>query len=163
LVFVTLPKVFLNMKGGRMWGTLFFLFMSFAALSTLIAVFENIIASFMDNAHMSRKKSTIINTIGILVLSVPCALENNVLSGIKIIGNRGVLDSWDYLVSSLLLPLGSLAIVLFSVFSSWGFKGYLEEANQGKGLKVMDGKGAKIYLGIILPILILSVALPGLF
>ena len=91
------------MKGGRVWGTLFFVFMSFAALSTVIAVFENIIASFMDNYKWSRKKSVVINFISILLLSLPCALENNLLKGVTILGNKGVLDSWDFLVSSFLL------------------------------------------------------------
>ena len=105
LIFVTLPNVFINMKGGRVWGTLFFVFMSFAALSTVIAVFENIIASFMDNYSWSRKKSVVINFISILLLSLPCALENNLLKGVTILGNKGVLDSWDFLVSNLLLLL----------------------------------------------------------
>ena len=102
LIFVTLPNVFINMKGGRVWGTLFFVFMSFAALSTVIAVFENIIASFMDNYKWSRKKSVVINFISILLLSLPCALENNLLKGVTILGNKGVLDSWDFLVLSLI-------------------------------------------------------------
>ena len=130
LIFVTLPNIFVNMKGGRVWGTLFFVFMSFASLSTVIAVFENIIASFMDNFGWSRKKSVIINFIGLFVLSIPCALENNLLKGITILGNKGVLDSWDFLVSNLLLPGGSIAIILFCIWKNgWGWDGYLEETN----------------------------------
>ncbi|MGN0831521.1 MAG: sodium-dependent transporter, partial [Candidatus Ornithospirochaeta sp.] len=163
LIFVTLPNVFVNMKGGRVWGTLFFVFMSFAALSTVIAVFENIIASFMDNFGWSRKKSVVINFIGLLILSIPCALENNLLKGVTILGSKGVLDSWDFLVSNLLLPGGSIAIILFCVWKNgWGWDGYLEEANTGKGMKMRNNKGMKVYLGIVLPVLVLIVMILGL-
>ena len=163
LIFVTLPNVFVNMKGGRVWGTLFFVFMSFASLSTVIAVFENIIASFMDNFGWSRKKSVIINFIGLFVLSIPCALENNLLKGITILGNKGVLDSWDFLVSNLLLPGGSIAIILFCIWKNgWGWDGYLEETNTGKGIMMKRNKGIKIYLGVILPFLVLIVMILGL-
>ena len=163
LIFVTLPNVFLNMKGGRVWGTLFFVFMSFAALSTVIAVFENIIASFMDNYKWSRKKSVVINFISILLLSLPCALENNLLKGVTILGNKGVLDSWDFLVSNLLLPLGSIAIILFCVWrNGWGWNEYLKEANTGKGIKMPGSKAVKIYLGVVLPILVFTVMILGL-
>ena len=163
LIFVTLPNVFLNMKGGRVWGTLFFVFMSFAALSTVIAVFENIIASFMDNYKWSRKKSVVINFISILLLSLPCALENNLLKGVTILGGKGVLDSWDFLVSNLLLPLGSIAIILFCVWrNGWGWNEYLKEANTGKGIKMPGSKAVKIYLGVVLPILVFTVMILGL-
>ena len=163
LIFVTLPNVFINMKGGRVWGTLFFVFMSFAALSTVIAVFENIIASFMDNYKWSRKKSVVINFISILLLSLPCALENNLLKGVTILGNKGVLDSWDFLVSNLLLPLGSIAIILFCVWKNgWGWNEYLKEANTGKGIKMPGSKAVKIYLGVVLPILVFTVMILGL-
>ena len=163
LIFVTLPNVFTNMKGGRVWGTLFFVFMSFAALSTVIAVFENIIASFMDNYKWSRRKSVVINFISILLLSLPCALENNLLKGVTILGNKGVLDSWDFLVSNLLLPLGSIAIILFCVWrNGWGWNEYLKEANTGKGIKMPGSKAVKIYLGVVLPILVFTVMILGL-
>ena len=163
LIFVTLPNVFINMKGGRVWGTLFFVFMSFAALSTVIAVFENIIASFMDNYKWSRRKSVVINFISILLLSLPCALENNLLKGVTILGNKGVLDSWDFLVSNLLLPLGSIAIILFCVWKNgWGWNEYLKEANTGKGIKMPGSKAVKIYLGVVLPILVFTVMILGL-
>ena len=163
LIFVTLPNVFINMKGGRVWGTLFFVFMSFAALSTVIAVFENIIASFMDNYSWSRKKSVVINFISILLLSLPCALENNLLKGVTILGNKGVLDSWDFLVSNLLLPLGSIAIILFCVWrNGWGWNEYLKEVNTGKGIKMPGSKAVKIYLGVVLPILVFTVMILGL-
>ena len=163
LIFVTLPNVFINMRGGRVWGTLFFVFMSFAALSTVIAVFENIIASFMDNYSWSRKKSVVINFISILLLSLPCALENNLLKGVTILGNKGVLDSWDFLVSNLLLPLGSIAIILFCVWrNGWGWNEYLKEANTGKGIKMPGSKAVKMYLGVVLPILVFTVMILGL-
>ena len=163
LIFVTLPNVFINMKGGRVWGTLFFVFMSFAALSTVIAVFENIIASFMDNYKWSRRKSVVINFISILLLSLPCALENNLLKGVTILGNKGVLDSWDFLVSNLLLPLGSIAIILFCVWrNGWGWNEYLKEANTGKGIKMPGSKAVKMYLGVVLPILVFTVMILGL-
>ena len=163
LIFVTLPNVFINMKGGRVWGTLFFVFMSFAALSTVIAVFENIIASFMDNYKWSGRKSVVINFISILLLSLPCALENNLLKGVTILGNKGVLDSWDFLVSNLLLPLGSIAIILFCVWrNGWGWNEYLKEANTGKGIKMPGSKAVKIYLGVVLPILVFTVMILGL-
>ena len=163
LIFVTLPNVFINMRGGRVWGTLFFVFMSFAALSTVIAVFDNIIASFMDNYKWSRKKSVVINFISILLLSLPCALENNLLKGVTILGNKGVLDSWDFLVSNLLLPLGSIAIILFCVWrNGWGWNEYLKEANTGKGIKMPGSKAVKIYLGVVLPILVFTVMILGL-
>ena len=163
LIFVTLPNIFVNMKGGRVWGTLFFVFMSFASLSTVIAVFENIIASFMDKFGWSRKKSVIINFIGLFVLSIPCALENNLLKGITILGNKGVLDSWDFLVSNLLLPGGSIAIILFCIWKNgWGWDGYLEETNTGKGIMMKRNKVMKIYLGVILPLLVLIVMILGL-
>ena len=163
LIFVTLPNIFVNMKGGRVWGTLFFVFMSFASLSTVIAVFENIIASFMDNFGWSRKKSVIINFIGLFVLSIPCALENNLLKGMTILGNKDVLDSWDFLVSNLLLPGGSIAIILFCIWKNgWGWDGYLEETNTGKGIMMKRNKVMKIYLGVILPLLVLIVMILGL-
>ena len=163
LIFVTLPNVFINMRGGRVWGTLFFVFMSFAALSTVIAVFENIIASFMDNYSWSRKKSVVINFISRLLRSLPCDLKNNLLKGVTILGNKGVLDSWDFLVSNLLLPLGSIAIILFCVWrNGWGWNEYLKEANTGKGIKMPGSKAVKIYLGVVLPILVFTVMILGL-
>lgn len=163
LIFKTLPMVFTEMAGGRVWGSLFFVFMSFAALSTVIAVFENIIASFMDIFSWSRKKSTIVNFFGLLLLSLPCALENNLLAGIKILPGKGVLDSWDYIVSSLLLPIGSLCLCLFCIYSfGWGYEKYLEEANKGKGLKIPNNKVIKYFFGLIIPILVAIIIVIGL-
>ena len=137
LIFITLPNVFVNMKGGILWGSLFFLFMTFASFSTVIAVFENILSSCIDSFHISRKKACIINCILILVLSLPCILGFNILSDVTIIGNRGILDSEDYIVSNLLLPIGSLIFLLFCTYNyGWGFDNYYKETNTGKGLKI---------------------------
>ena len=163
LIFITLPNVFINMKGGRVWGTLFFAFMSFASLSTVIAVFENIVASFMDNFGWERKKSVCVNFVLLLLLSLPCALENNILKGTTLLGGKGILDSLDFLVSNIILPLGSILIVLFSVYSrGWGLKGAMEEINTGRGIKIKNTKALKIYLGVVLPLLILTVGILAL-
>ena len=161
LIFITLPNVFVNMQGGRIWGTLFFLFMTFASFSTVIAVFENIMSFCMDMFGISRKKAALINCIIILVASLPCVLGYNVWSNLHLIGGRNVLDSEDFLVSNLLLPLGSLVYLLFCVTKwGWGFDHYLEEANTGKGLKL--GRFLKPYFQFILPILILIILIQGL-
>ena len=161
LIFITLPNVFVNMQGGRIWGTLFFLFMTFASFSTVIAVFENIMSFCMDMFGMSRKKAALINCIIILIASLPCVLGYNVWSNLHPIGGRDVLDSEDFLVSNLLLPLGSLVYLLFCVTKwGWGFDHYLEEANTGKGLKL--GRLLKPYFQFILPVLILIILIQGL-
>ena len=161
LIFITLPNVFVNMQGGRVWGTLFFLFMTFASFSTVIAVFENIMSFCMDMFGISRKKAALINCIIILIASLPCVLGYNVWSNLHLIGGRDVLDSEDFLVSNLLLPLGSLVYLLFCVTKwGWGFDHYLEEANTGKGLKL--GRFLKPYFQFILPILILIILIQGL-
>lgn len=161
LIFITLPNVFVNMAGGRVWGSLFFLFMTFASFSTVIAVFENIMSFGMDMFGWSRKKSALINCIVILVASMPCVLGYNVWSNLHIIGARDILDSEDFIVSNLLLPIGSLIYLLFCVTKwGWGYDKYLEEANTGKGLKI--AKGLKPYFQFILPILILIILIQGL-
>ena len=161
LIFVTLPNVFVNMAGGRLWGTLFFLFMTFASFSTVIAVFENIISFCMDMFGMSRKKASIINCVIVLVLSLPCVLGYNVWNDLHLIGDRDVLDSEDFIVSNLLLPIGSLIYLLFCVTKwGWGFDKYIEEANTGSGLKI--AKCLKPYFMFVLPILILIILITGL-
>lgn len=161
LIFVTLPNVFVNMSGGRIWGSLFFLFMTFASFSTVIAVFENIMSSCMDNFGWSRKKAAIINGIIILVASIPCVLGYNVWSNIHPIGGRDILDSEDFIVSNILLPLGSLVYLLFCVTRyGWGFEKYREEANIGKGLKV--AAWMKWYFLLVLPVLILAIFIIGI-
>lgn len=161
LIFVTLPNVFVNMAGGRVWGTLFFLFMTFASFSTVIAVFENLLASCMDNFGWSRKKSTVINCVFILIASLPCVLGYNLWSDLHIIGARDVLDSEDFLVSNLLLPIGSLVYLLFCVTKwGWGFDNYLKEANEGTGLKMP--RCLKYYFTFVLPVLIIIILVQGL-
>ncbi len=161
LIFVTLPNVFVNMAGGRIWGALFFLFMTFASFSTVIAVFENLLASCIDNFGWSRKKAAFLNCIFILLASLPCVLGYNVWSGLHIIGGRDVLDSEDFLVSNLLLPLGSLVYLLFCVTRwGWGFDRYLAEANTGKGLRLPGW--LKSYFRFVLPVLILVILIQGL-
>lgn len=161
LIFVTLPRIFMNMKGGRVWGTLFFIFMTFASFSTVTAVFENLIAYMTDDMGFTRKKAIIINVVFMLIASLPCVLGYNVWSDLHIIGGRDVLDTEDFIVSNFLLPLGSLVFVLFCTFrSGWGFDGYIEEANTGKGIR-MPGK-LKNYFRFVLPVLILIVFIQGL-
>lgn len=161
LIFVTLPNVFTNMTSGRFWGTLFFLFMTFAAFSTVIAVMENIMSSCMDTFGWSRKKASLINGIIILITSIPCVLGYNIWSGIHPIGGRDILDSEDFLVSNILLPLGSLVYLLFCVTRwGWGFERYQTEANIGKGVKIAPWM--KWYFRFVLPLLILAIFILGL-
>ena len=161
LIFVTLPKVFINMPLGRVCGTLFFVFMTFASFSTVMAVFENLIASAMDNFQWSRKKATVIFAIVILVLSTPCALGYNLLSDFNIAG-KNILDIEDFLVSNILLPLGSLIFLLFCVTKyGWKAENFMTEANLGKGIKVKNWMIP--YFRYVLPILIIIVLGQGLF
>ncbi len=161
LIFMILPKVFLNMAGGRLWGSLFFLFMTFASFSTVIAVFENLQSNAIDNFGWSRKKAALANCVFILIASMPCVLGYNLWSGLHLIGGRDVLDSEDFLVSNLLLPLGSLVYLLFCVSKSgWGYDRYLEEANSGQGLKMP--RWLWPYFQFVLPVLILIILIQGL-
>ena len=161
LIFQTLPNVFVNMAGGRFWGTLFFLFMIFASLSTVLAVFENILAICMDTFGWSRKKATVINGLLLLVLSLPCVFGYNLWANVHLIGGRDILDSEDFLVSNLLLPIGSLVYLLFCVSKwGWGFDKYLAEANRGTGMKFSPK--LKLYFQWSLPILILIILIQGL-
>ena len=161
LIFITLPNVFVNMAGGRIWGCLFFLFMTFASFSTVMAVFENIMSFCMDMFHWSRNKAALINGVIILLASLPCVLGYNVWSSLHLIGGRDVLDSEDFIVSNLLLPVGSLIYLLFSVTKwGWGFDRYIDEANSGEGLKI--SKKLKPYFQFILPLLILFILIQGL-
>ena len=161
LIFVTLPNVFVNMSGGRIWGALFFLFMTFASFSTVIAVFENILSSCIDTFGISRKKAATINCIIVLIVSLPCVLGYNVWSNVHLIGGRDILDSEDFIVSNLLLPIGSLIYLLFCVTKwGWGFQNYQAEANTGKGIKFAGWM--KWYFLIVLPILILFILIQGL-
>lgn len=161
LIFITLPNVFINMSGGRIWGSLFFLFMTFASFSTVIAVFENIMSFCMDMFGWSRNKAALINCTVILIASLPCVLGYNVWSNLHLIGGRDVLDSEDFIVSNLLLPIGSLIYLLFCVTKwGWGFEKYCEEANTGDGIKI--SKKLRPYFQFILPILIVFILIQGL-
>ena len=161
LIFKTLPNVFVNMQGGRLWGTLFFLFMIFASFSTVLAVFENLLAFAVDTFGISRKKASVIGCIAILVLSMPCVLGFNVWGDLQLIGGRGVLDSEDFLVSNLLLPIGSIIYLLFCVSRwGWGFNHYLEEANTGAGPKLP--RWLRAYFRYVLPVLIVIILVQGL-
>ena len=154
LVFVTLPNVFNEMAGSRLWGSLFFLFMTFAALSTIIAVFQNIIACTREIWGWSQKKATIINGILLTVLSFPCILGMTDWSAFQISG-RNIMDLEDFIVSNNLLPLGSVVYILFCVTRyGWGWDNFIAEANAGKGLKFPKAKGVRIYLTFVLPIVI---------
>ncbi len=160
LIFMTLPRVFVNMTGGRLWGALFFLFMTFASFTTVLAVFENIMASCIDSFGWSRKKATLLCCVFILAASMPCVLGYNQWYFSIPLPNAPsggqILDVEDFLVSNLLLPLGSLVYLLFCVTKwGWGFDKYLAEANTGTGLKM--SRAFKPYFQFILPIIILVI------
>lgn len=161
LIFVTLPNIFNSMPYGRFWGVLFFIFMSFAALSTVIAVVENIIAWFIDVRGWSRKKSTCVNGVVLFILSLPCALSFNVLSWIEPFGKgSGILDLEDFIVSNNLLPIGSLLFLLFCCHSwGWGWKNFLAEADQGKGTRFPDWM--RLWLKYVAPCIMLIVLIQG--
>ena len=163
LLFITLPNVFNNLPAGRLWGSLFFVFMSFAALSTIFTVFENIISCTMDLFGWSRKKACILDCIALLILTAPCGLSWSLLSGIHPFGGTSsIMELEDFLVSNILLPLGSLVFVLFcTTRRGWGWDKYLEEANTGKGAKI--AKWMRGYMTYVLPIIILIVFGYGLF
>ena len=163
LLFVTLPNVFINMAGGRLWGALFFLFMSFAALTTVVAVFENILACCMDKWGWTRKKAVLVNLVILALGSVPCALGFNVWSHFNPLGaGTVVMDLEDFIVSTILLPFGSLLYLLFCTRrSGWGFDAYLEEANTGKGLKM--ARALRFYLTWILPVMVAVLLVMGLW
>ena len=161
LIFVTLPNIFVNMAGERIWGSLFFLFMTFASFSTVMAVFENIISFSLDMYKVDRKKAVLINGVIVLIASIPCVLGYNIWSDLHLIGGRDVLDSEDFLVSNLLLPIGSLIYLLFCVTRfGWGFDNYYKECNAGEGLKLP--RILKPYLQFVLPVLILIIVILGL-
>ena len=159
LVFVTLPNVFNAMKGGRLWGALFFLFMSFAALSTIIAVFQNIISFAQDLWNWSVKKAALINGIAIFLLSLPCIFGMTILSDFTILG-KDIMGFEDFLVSNNLLPLGSLVYLLFCVTRyGWGWENFLKEANTGEGISFP--RKIKVYLTFILPVIVLYIFVQG--
>lgn len=163
LIFQTLPPVFDSLPWGRLWGALFFIFMTFAAFSTVIAVLENIIACIRDLTDWSRKKTSLICGIAIFILSIPCVLGFNAWSDIKPFGDgTNIMDLEDFIVSNLLLPLGSLIVIIFCVNKryGWGWDNFGAEANEGKGIKVK--KWMRRYMTFVLPLMILSVFVIGL-
>lgn len=162
LIFITLPNIFNHMTGGRLWGSLFFIFMAFAAFSTVIAVFENIISCSMDLTGCSRKKASFINIFLMILLSLPCALGFNLLSGVQPFGDGStIMDLEDFLVSNIALPIGSLIYLLFCVSRyGWGWKNFIEEANTGKGFKMPEW--LHFYMAYILPLIILLIFLLGM-
>ena len=163
LILITLPNIFANMSMGRLWGSLFFLFMAFAAMSTVLAVFENIICCGMELTGCSRKKSSLVNLVLIILLSMPCVLGYNLWAwdGFAVFGGA-VLDVEDFLVSNLFLPLGSLVYLLFCVTRyGWGWQNYKKEVNTGKGLKVQDWMRG--YLTYVLPLIVVFIFAFGLY
>ena len=163
LIFITIPNIFAQVAGGRVWGGLFFLFLSFAAFTTLVAVFENIISFDMDLFGWSRKKSTLVSLILIIILSMPCVMGFNVLAGFTPLGEGStIMDLEDFIVSNNLLPLGSLGYVLFCTKKNgWGWNNFLEEINQGEGWKFPAG--IKGYMSYGLPLLIIIIYLKGYY
>lgn len=162
LIFVTLPNIFNNMAGGRIWGSLFFLFMAFAAFSTVLAVFETILSAIRELTGWDRKKASLVCCIGIILIALPAALGFNLLSNIHPFGGEtNIMDLEDFLVSNLILPLGSLVFVLFCTRSkSFGWDKYIAEANTGKGLKVRNWM--RWYCSYILPVIIVVIFIIGI-
>ncbi len=159
LLYVTLPNVFNSMAGGRLWGTLFFIFMTFAAFSTIIAVFENIISFACDITGCSRKKSVIVNLVAIIVLSIPCVLGFNIWSDFTVFG-QNIQGLEDFIISNNILPLGSMIFLLFCTSKyGWGWDKFITEADLGQGLKYP--KWAKVYIKYVLPLVILYVFIMG--
>ena len=163
LVFVTLPNIFNEMANGQLWGTLFFVFMNFAALSTIIAVFENIVSFTIDLCNWTRRKSVLLNFIIIAVGSIPCAIGFSVLSGFQPFGEESaVLDLLDFLVSNVIMPLGSLVFLFFCTRKlGWGWKNFVAEANAGKGLRFPEK--ARGYVSYVLPLIVMFIFLFGLW
>ena len=161
LIFKTLPNVFNNLPLGRFWGSLFFLFMTFAAYSTILAVFENILSCVCEMTGWSRKKCCAVCSVAIFLLSLPCVLGYNLWQNFRPIAGRDVLDSEDFLVSNIMLPLGSLIFVLFCTSRyGWGWENFLKEANEGQGLKM--AKWLRPYMAYVLPLIILIIFVVGL-
>ena len=161
LIFVTLPNIFINMPMGQFWGSLFFVFMTFASFSTVTAVFEGLIGNCMDNFRWSRRKAVGILLPLVFFGSIPCVLGFNVWSDVQILGTKGILDSEDFIVSSIILPAGSIIFALFCVTKyGWGFDNYLKEVNTGSGMKMP--RWIKPYFQYVLPLLILVILIKGL-
>ena len=161
LIFVTLPNIFQSMPGGRVWGSLFFLFLIFAALSTVIAVFENIVSFGMDLWGWSRKKACLVNIFAVSLLSLPCVLGFNVLSGWQPLGpGSTIMDLEDFLVSNNILPLGSLVYLLFCTCKfGWGWDAFQKEVNTGEGMRFP--KGVRLYCKYAIPVIVIVILIQG--
>src|SRR5699024_7053083 len=163
LVFITLPNIFTQMPGGRFWGALFFLFLFFAALSTIVGVFENIVSFGMDLFRASRRKSVGINIVIIIVLSIPCVLGFNVLAGLHPLGSGStIMDLEDFLVSNNILPLGSVIYLMFCTHKNgWGWDNFIREANSGNGMKFPQF--IRGYMTYVLPWIVVIIYLKGYY
>ena len=163
LIFITIPNIFAQMAGGQFWGALFFLFLTFAAFTTIVAVFENIISFDMDLFGWSRNKSVLVSAVLIILLSMPCVLGFNVLAGWEPVGaGSTIMDLEDFIVSNNLLPLGSLGYLLFCTRKNgWGWDNFLAEVNAGNGIKFP--KGIRWYVGYVIPIIIMIIYLKGYY
>lgn len=161
LIFITLPNIFNQMAGGRIWATLFFLFMSFAALSTVTAVYENIISFAIDLWNIERRKAVMINIAAMALLSIPCVLGFNILSGIEPLGRgTNIMDMEDFLVSSNFLPLGAMVYLLFCTSRyGWGWDNFIREANTGAGMKFPDKM--RTYMTYVLPVIVIVIYVKG--
>ncbi len=162
LVFVTFPNIFNAMGNAQLWGTLFFIFMNFASLSTIIAVFENIVSFSIDMFQWTRIRSVIVNLLLIIILSIPAAIGSNILSFIQPLGpHSAILDLEDFLVSNIIMPIGSLVFIFFCTRKmGWGWNHFIDEANSGKGTKFPEK--ARYYVSYLLPIIILFIFIAGL-
>ncbi len=163
LIFITIPNIFAQMPGGRLWAALFFLFLTFAAFTTIVAVFENIISFSIDLFGWSRSKSVLVNVVMLVVLSMPCVLGFNVLSRFEPLGaGTNIMDLEDFIVSNNLLPLGSLGYVLFCTKKNgWGWERFLEEVNAGEGVRFP--RGLRGYVSYVLPLIIIVIYLKGYY
>ena len=162
LIFITLPNIFNNLPLGRVWGSLFFIFMSFSALSTVLAVFENLVSCTIDLFGWGRKKACLLNGIALFLLSIPCVLGFNLWKSFEPMGSgSNVMDLEDFIVSNLILPLGSLIFVLFCTTRyGWGWKNFVAEANEGKGIKVANWMRG--YMTLVLPVILIAIFLMGI-
>ena len=161
LIFVTLPNVFNHLPLGRLWGSLFFLFMTFAAYSTILAVFENIVSCIIELTNWSRKKTCLICCIGIFLLSLPCLLGYNAWANIHPLAGHDIQETEDFLVSNIMLPLGSLIFVIFCTTRyGWGFQNFLKEANEGKGMKFPNWM--RPYVTYVLPVIVVIIFVAGM-
>ena len=161
LIFETLPNIFAQMPGGRIWGTLFFLFMTFAAMTTLVAVFENILSFWMDNKGWSRKKAVAVNLPIVMLSSLPCILGYSIFTSFQPLGaGTSVLDLEDFLISSTITPLGSILLVLFCAHRyGWGWESFRKEADEGKGLRIPSWM--RVYIKYVLPLIIIAIFIKG--